>query len=517
MTYSSALHSHYLRLANLPVQADNFAGADARYSPEYEGLEIQLGKAASIHPGAALNWQQILDASAALLAEQSKDLRVTAWLVWGLFQRESFAGLHAGLGVLLELCLTHWDELHPRKSRTRAAALGWLLPRLEQALGGELAVGQQRPLFQALSAQLHRLGECLEAQLGAEAPLLLPLARHLDLLLAQDARQAPLTPASAQQPPRPTGTSASSGVSLDTDRDAHKCLRGLQEQARPLCAWWLARQAGDPRAVRLARTLLWLPIDSLPDCNDERITALRGLPADKLAQFQERLQQGRHAELLVELEASLARAPFWLDGQQLAWECLKALNAAPAMGELEIQLALLLQRLPGLDALRFHDGAPFASPATRAWIGAQVMPHVQPLHSAPAPASGLAEAVAPWEAALQDVLPLLRKEGLKPAVQRLKQGLAGARGGRETLFWHFALARLCHQARQYALAQTQLEALDQQLQASGLAGWEPALTLDILRLLHACYELAPQQAGVRERKGEVYRRLCHLDLEVVLD
>jgi type VI secretion system protein VasJ len=41
--------------------------------------------------------------------------------------------------------------------------------------------------------------------------------------------------------------------------------------------------------------------------------------------------------------------------------------------------------------------------------------------------------------------------------------------------------------------------------------------LQVLHLLHTCCELLPQNHVVRERKDEIYRRLCHLDLEVVLE
>ena len=67
------------------------------------------------------------------------------------------------------------------------------------------------------------------------------------------------------------------------------------------------------------------------------------------------------------------------------------------------------------------------------------------------------------------------------------------------------------------LAKNQLETLDQTLQDSGLHAWEPDLALEVLHLLHSCCELLPQNHAVRERKEEIYRRLCHLDLEVVLE
>ena len=521
MTALSALSERYLVIAKNPISQDNYAGMDIRYSTEFEVLENELEKSAVMHQTDAIDWQKIRDLSEGLLREQSKDLRVANWLTWSLYQREGLTGLQAGLGLLLAMCEQRWETLHPIKNRTRAAAFAWLTPRLEKALGDDIPVVGQLPLFRNLAELLRKLDTCLSEQLGESAPLLLPLCRRIDEKLNQVERsqsEPGIAGAALAQLKQAAGQVLNPSAPLDNDRDAHKSLRALQDAARPLCAWWLKQKASDLRALRLSRTLLWLPIDSLPERNAEQVTALRGLPADKLASYRERFASAQYADLLLELETSIARAPFWLDGQRLAWECLQALGAEPAMVEVEIQLALFLQRVPGLEELCFHDGLPFADAETRTWIGAQVLPHLQPPSAEPAtPLECVDGSLPAWEVALQAALPQLRKDGLKPAVQQLKQGLALAQGGRARFFWQLALARLCSAAKKHELAKTQLEALDHSLQASGLGDWEPALALEVLRLLHTCYELLPQSHVVRERKEEIHRRLCHLDLEVVLD
>src|SRR5690606_2040565 len=175
MTALSPLLEHYLQLAKNPIAEGNFAGEDMRYSGEFEALEGELGKASALHQTEAIDWQKVRDQSEALLRYQSKDLRVACWLVWSLHQREGLNGLQAGLGLLLELCQQRWAELHPRKERTRAAALTWLTPRLEKVLGEDIPVAAQLPLFRSLAEQLRGLESCLGQHLGEEAPLLLPL------------------------------------------------------------------------------------------------------------------------------------------------------------------------------------------------------------------------------------------------------------------------------------------------------------------------------------------------------
>lgn len=518
MSYSNKLSANYLELAKASVSQECFAGEDVRFSNEYEALESELGKASSMHESGQVDWQKIREISENLLRTQSKDLRVGAWLTWALYQRESFPGLLAGLGVLHHLCENHWADVHPNKPRTRTAAINWLVPRLEQVLNENVAIKEQLPLFRRLVEHLEGLDAACTEHLGDDAPLLLPISRRLKNMVQRAADNQPepgVVGAAVAQVKQAATQLLTPGAPIDNEKDAHKALRAQQDSARPLCTWWLKQKATDLRALRLNRTLLWLPIDAVPERNAEQITVLRGVPADKLKSYQDRYDQGKYADLLVKLEASLAKAPFWFDGQRMVWECLQGLNAEMAMREVEIHFALLIQRLPGIIELRFHDGVPFADPATRAWVGAYVMPHLQ---SASAPRKvEVVDSQTAWEVALEEVLPILRKDGLKAAVQILKQGLQAAHGGRVRFSWQFALARLCFMAKKYELAKTQLETLDQTLQDSGLHAWEPDLALQVLHLLHSCCELLPQNHAVRERKEEIYRRLCHLDLEVVLE
>jgi type VI secretion system protein VasJ len=518
MSYSSKLSARYLELAKRSVSPGGFAGEDVRFSVEFEALEAELGKAQSMHESGQVDWMAVLERSETLLRDQSKDLRVAVWLTWALYQREAFPGLLAGIGLLRVFCEQYWTDIHPQKLRTRSAAMRWLVPRLDQALSETIPVKEQQPLFRCVLEHLEGLEKALTVHLGDDAPLLLPVCRRLNSMLKRaddDRHEAGTVGAVVAQVKQAAAQLFTPGSPIDNEKDAHKALRAQQEGARPLCAWWLRQKATDLRALRLNRTLLWLPIDVMPERNAEQVTALRGLPSDKLRAYQEQFEQGQYADLLLELEASLAKAPFWFDGQRLVWECLQALGAEQAMREVEVHFALLLQRLPGVVELRFYDSTPFADPATRSWISAQVIPH---LHSTEVPRKVEVGSDQPeWEDALEAAQPILRKEGLKAAVHHLKQGLRSAHGGRTRFFWQLSMARLCFMAKKYELAKTQLETLDQELQRSGVHAWEPDLVLEVLNLLHGCCELLPQNHAVRERKDEIYRRLCHLDLEVVLE
>ncbi|MGY2374100.1 type VI secretion system protein TssA [Pseudomonas sp. SDO524_S393] len=515
MDYSEKLCAHYLELALLPCSQTSFAGDDMRFSNEYEALEAEWRKAQSIHGMGQPDWQKIIDISECLLRQHTKDLRVVVRLTWALHQRESYAGLLAGLGLLRHLCEHQWAVVYPEKTRTRAAAFSALVLRLEPLFAQPLSLQDQQPLFQAVLKHLIRLDELWTLHLGEEAPLLLPvrrqLAQRLEHLVESGEPQASGVIAQVKQAATRLFTPE---TVVDNEKDAHRVLRMLQEQARVLCTWWLRQSATDLRALRLSRTLAWLVVGNYPEADKERVTALRAPAPDKLKRYQERLVQGHHADLVLELEATLAGALFWFDGLHMLWTCLESLQAGPAMTELEVTFALLLQRLPELPEFRFHDGAPFAGTATRDWITLHVAPHLEKKHS---PCLPVDVGALPWETALHDVMPTLRKEGLKPAVHALKQGMSHAGGERARFHWRLALARLCAQAGKHDLARIQLEHLDHELQSAGLDRWEPELALQIAHLLYRCCELSPQSHAVRERKEDTHRRLCRFDLEAVLE
>lgn len=489
-------------------------GEDARYSEEFEYLEKEFAKSHSMQGVGPVDWLSVRQTSESVLQTLSKDLRVACWLAWALYQTESFAGLTAGCAMISYLCRECWDGLFPRRAGMRSAAINWLVPRLEQALASDVSAKEQLILFQKMEHYLQELDDSLAVHLKDDAPLLLPLRRRLAAMI-KNARESESLPTGIVAQVRQAAANLfASPSTIDNDKDARAAIRAQQNSARPLCAWWLRNKASDPRALRLNRVVTWLAVDKLPECNAEHVTPLSGLPENELNGYADRFEQGHYADLVVELEAALGWAPFWFDGQRMVWECLQALGAEASMRELEIQLAIFLYRLPGITQLRFQGGRPFADPATLKWIATQVTPQ---LSSERKPERVSEPAGLPrWEVVLDEQIPLVRRDGIKPAVQLFKEHINSAFGDRARFHWRWSLAQLCYQAKHYELAKSQLEVLEEQLRAAGLTEWEPELYLDVLRLLYATCELLPQNKVVREYKEDLYRRLSHLDTEAVL-
>ncbi len=59
------------------------------------------------------DWRPILQLAPRVLAEESKDLEVTGWLIEALVRQHGYAGLRDGIRLARELVEAFWDHLYP--------------------------------------------------------------------------------------------------------------------------------------------------------------------------------------------------------------------------------------------------------------------------------------------------------------------------------------------------------------------------------------------------------------------
>jgi type VI secretion system protein ImpA len=139
-----------------PIPGDDAAGEDLRADPAsvyYEIREAQRKARQAEKPkpfedrdgsaDALGDWKEVGELGRKMLAEQSKDLQVTAWLIEALARSDGFAGLRDGFRLARELVERFWGEIHPRPDDEGVAATVWPLT----SLNGEDTEG---PLVKAI-------------------------------------------------------------------------------------------------------------------------------------------------------------------------------------------------------------------------------------------------------------------------------------------------------------------------------------------------------------------------------
>lgn len=265
-------------------------------------------------------------------------------------------------------------------------------------------------------------------------------------------------------------------------------LEQIQDAARPLrdplttLAHHARKHAPEsPWGYRMLRTALWLTVEQPPFAEGGK-TPLRG-PKTQDRELLERLAQSSQWDALLEASEDAAGTHvFWLDPHR--YSALALENKGPAFAAarraLVREVSALVDRVPGLTALAFSNGTPFATAETTDWLAAELSAASggarEPHESRESPDEGEeAAALAELERTPRDVRDARLDEALAVALGASRR-LASPRARFKTTL---AVAKRARAAERHDLAL----ALYEQLAASvddTLSAWEPALSAEAL-------------------------------------
>ena len=124
-----------------PIPGDNPSGASLRHDPVYD--EIKEARREEVQPPPGLTEKDrkvaenaaVIKLTTGLLANQTKDLQLAAWLTEASLKQRGFAGLSDGLALCCGLVDKFWDTVYPELEdgdpEARGGPLGFLGTKLE--------------------------------------------------------------------------------------------------------------------------------------------------------------------------------------------------------------------------------------------------------------------------------------------------------------------------------------------------------------------------------------------------
>jgi type VI secretion system protein ImpA len=180
-----------------PVSLASPAGIDITFSPDVDAInkarqfdDPSLDQGEWVTAIKEADWQFVYDKCTALLATQTKDLRIAGWLIEAATKNRQFEGMAAGFELLTQLCERYWDVLHPLMdegdAEQRIGNIAWLLTRSVQ-LVKEVPLTQGRDTafswtdFEAARARLNaatRTGEAVTENPGQPSMATLDAAKR---------------------------------------------------------------------------------------------------------------------------------------------------------------------------------------------------------------------------------------------------------------------------------------------------------------------------------------------------
>ena len=363
----------------VPVMEDRPAGADVAEIPEFAEITQEIARM-GLGGVRAVDWTSVSANAGFILRERSKNLRVAAYLAYGLYETRGLKGLEVGIGVIADMCEAFWNDLHPPPNRLRGRVLAfqWLAERVLAALDRgaapadasdfEPALGQIERLVASLNEQCPDAGDAMHRLvpvLRVRREMLVRTAdarRRLDeASMLRTGSESPVD-ARAFGPPRSRATHDRS-QRRERERSLRELGRSMLETARAL----RNGDAADVRAYTLQRAAIWLPVRELPPSTGGR-TELPPPAGEVRGAIAAAIAGEDPAGALAMCEDAATDSLFWFDAHRIAAEALSAMGHAPAARAVRAETGALLGRLPGLGDLSFNDGTPFAEPVTRQWL-----------------------------------------------------------------------------------------------------------------------------------------------------
>lgn len=463
-----------------PVDARSAVGEDPGYDDDFQHMREEVNKLS----GADV--ELVARLAEKLLKQRCKDLRVATYYLWARMQKDGEAGLADGLCLLAALLERFSADILPRRPNSRRMALEWLASAKvldSLSLYPEVVRAEAERTVAALAWLEQGLGSWPEDQ----RPAMGALYGALSSRLAQSGGVDALVPQNSASHETSRQGAAPVAAAIRSGRDLLDNGRALAGYLRQQPLGWLA-------AHRLMKSLRWDSVHQAPPAEADGITRLTPPRSDYRAQLKRLFLQQSWSELLDQVERIYAEGVnhFWLD---LQWYLCQALakQPAPQDGWADIakrDLGMLLDRLPGLESLRWSDGSPFADETTRDWIAQQVSGNRSP-QWLPAPAMPVRED--------DDILALegealaqADSDGVEAAIAWLGDR-PGLHSGRQRWLLRLLMARVAEQCGKTDLAIHLLAELESTAQRLALVEWEPDLTFEVQARLLKLLRLKAQR------------------------
>lgn len=461
----------------IPISPDNPAGNDPGYDDDFQQMRDEVNKLSGA------DTEQVCALAEKLLSTTAKDIRIVTYYIWARLQRDGENGFADGLELLVGLLQRYGKSLHPRRERSRKAALEWMCsPRMLDSLSLFPEVNKEVN-HRIVCALWHAENACADDD-DTVRPILAPLYLALESRLMKAGGIDAIVPLNvADSPPQAPGQSAPELNTITSAQD-------LLSQARILAKYLRDQPGGWLSGHHLMKSIRHDTLHQLPPLSADGRTRIEPPKPEQRATLKRLYLQQSWLELLDRSDGMFTRGAnhLWLDLQWYIHQALIKSGQNGQAGIIQDDLKGLLSRLTGLETLAFNDGTPFADEVTLTWIREQVMDNGQLWKEEacvpPAAVSGNNN----LQALETEALKIADSEDVDAALSWL-QGQPGHNSLRENWLLRLLMARVAEQTGKNDIALCLLSELDDRAGTLTVTQWEPELLFEVkarrLKLLRA--------------------------------
>lgn len=509
-----------LILGKEAIQPDQPAGQEARYTPEFEQLQVEIDKLSLPSASGGVDWRKVENLASVILAQKSKDLAVASYLTVALIYNRQVEGLALGLQIYRDLLENFWETLYPSKARMRGRVrtMEWWVEKMETALATLPAPSFSPELFQKVKANFDQIEDFVSQNI--EEPPALSALRDFFKTIEETAIAQPAAEEkkAEEEKPSPRPAAAPSGPAreepevISSMQEVQRALNSIWSKMREIAAFLFQENIANPQAYRLNRIAMWSIVENLPPAAEGK-TKIPPPPGQVRNILVDLKAKGNYEALARAAEERVSQFIFWLDLNRLVVEALTILGSPyqAAAEAVKKETAYLIFRLSGLEELAFADGTPFADSETKGWLkeiaSTTAVTLSAPLSSSASPS--LEEDLMGKEVA--KAKEMIKEGKLLEAISDLQQKMHQSSSGKEKILWRLAIAQLLLEMKKPRPARPYLEQILKDIDNYSLEEWDPYLALRGLKTIWLGWNNAPDP-GLKEKLNDILLRIAKLDL-----
>ena len=492
-----------LDLGKNPISKENPAGEDVRSFSEYEALQEEVDKLSSPTASASVDWKKIGDLSQDILASKSKHLHSAIYLCHSLLIQRGFEGLMDGTGILKDLLENYWDTLYPgvKRMRARKNVFEWWINITVSAISNLKDATWTKQDIKSVVGNFEAIEKLIQEHIE-DAPTLHPLIQKVSTMTPSEtasSAEAAAPESSVQAAPSQAAAAQLPKEDAAISDDPLKLLNAGLDLLSQASNIEIRQEVLTSQPFLINRVVAWLPVDTLPPA-DNGNTKIPPPDPQLIATLDNLYKDNRWRDLIDACESKVRQYLFWLDLSHYSYLALDGMGRSEISAIVANETSNFVQRLSGIETLRFSDGTPFAAEATIEWIRQLQKGHVYE------------EAVQETSANLDDEMSKFFKKAKKNikdnklnSVLREFQNKRGQTAlPRDRLFWDMGFCTLFINTKYARLVVPYLNEILNTISQYRIEEWDPALAVEALTLVVTGFKKQKTASDT----GVDYRLLC---------
>jgi len=488
-------------------------GKDSKYEDSFLLIEQEVDKNNSVTQDGNTDWKIVVKDSKEFLSNESKDLKIASWFLYGLWKTESWNGLKQGLFIYNQLLTKFKDDIYPKSKKAKTNIFSWI----EESLTNDILTIEFNK--SSISSELEflelfkNLNTNINIHLDTENNNFRKIIQFIDALVkeknlkitneenlkkVEEKKQENIE----KNVPEIHVQKSDEITTISSESDAVKVLRSFKKSGVLLTDYYRKENISNLKAIRITRLLSWLDTEGLP--NSEANKTFLHPPSElELDELENLYKNKEYEEAFYLTEEILEVSPFWMDGHYYSYNILTKTKNFDEAKEVKNTLISFLRTNEGILKLTFMDDMPFASNKTKKWIQEELSSNENTDNSIEEEIDDKNDEI------LSSIYDLANENKIKEAMSLLSQKYESSSSTEEKFNWRLHHAELAIEFDKKEIALALLEDLEKDIEKYHLNEWNPKLASKVYNLLLTSFSSIDIDIDKLEL---IYKNLCKTDI-----